>query len=48
VNWNAVRMVVDVLAAFNPRIFKLASRLKHRIFGSAAPILPRGPKKSLS
>ena len=46
VNWNAVRMVVDVLAAFEPRIFVMASSIKHRIFGSAAPTLPRGPRKS--
>lgn len=46
VNWNAIRMVVDVIAAFEPRVFLLAAYIKHRIFGSAAPMLPRGPKKS--
>lgn len=44
VNWNAVRMIVDVIAEFDPRVFLLASYVKHKIFGSAAPMLPRGPK----
>lgn len=41
VNWNAIRMVVDVLSSIDPRIFYVASRVKHRLFGSAAPILRR-------
>jgi len=41
VNWNAIRMAVDILSSFDPRIFSVASRVKHRLFGSAAPILRR-------
>jgi len=41
VNWNSVRMVVDILSAIDPRIFYVASRIKHRLFGSAAPMLRR-------
>jgi glycosyltransferase involved in cell wall biosynthesis len=41
VNWNAIRMVVDILSAVDPRIFYVASRVKHRLFGSAAPMLRR-------
>jgi hypothetical protein len=34
-------MIVDVIAAIDPRIFYLASRIKHRLFGSSAPMLQR-------
>lgn len=46
VNWNAIRMVVDVLAAYDPRVHLLASYVKHRVLGSAAPMLSRGTRKS--
>lgn len=41
VNWNSIRMIVDAIAAIDPRIFYIASRIKHRLFGSAAPMLQR-------
>lgn len=41
VNWNSIRMVVDVLASYDPRIFYTVSRVKHRLFGSAAAVLRR-------
>jgi len=44
VDWNAIRMVVDILSAIDPRIFRVVSRLKHRLLGSAAPMLQRGDK----
>ncbi len=42
VDWNAIRMIVDLLTAIDPRIFVVVSRLKRRLLGSAAPMLQRG------
>lgn len=41
VNWNAIRMAVDVLSAIDPSIFYKISRMKRRILGTAAPMLRR-------
>ncbi len=32
-NWNALRMIVDVAVAFDPRVFGLVRRVKRRILG---------------
>lgn len=41
IQWNSIRFLVDIAATFEPRIFTIASVVKKKLFGSAAPMLNR-------